>query len=721
MYHVLRYQAEYRKTQGLIDRGVYGDEESGMERVGNMELELDNKDLSKKEEDSEDNEEGGAPLDRSLSGSDNDHNDHNDHDSDHQNDFHNHRKHNRNDSGYDTLHNTPPPASPSNTSRKRSRGDLENEIKEEIKQLEESKKKKKQEILLFRKIRERNIIMDDEEDDEEAQADDEEDDEEAQADDEDEEEDEDDEDAMPIKRHTGRKHAPPVSLPIREFETVDQDEPIESVEFVEPEQRIEPVQADEPVEPVEPPKNKVYIPATRDWTDDWTVPPAPAPSPILRAVELPASSLPALPTTLLTANMVARDRSSPDDKEDGRIALAKQAAAILKCEWDHNQHDDWAPYQQILPLYPDVDTTEETVWMSTCFVPERNNTPLHPEAYRNHPHTIDRAASGGNHLMVVERLWNDAKDDYKGKPRAYQRNQPNQPRPSPPFKWADPLSAEEEKALDMASIGLIRRGRQLTSQKEAYLNMRGIEFNEKLTVDIQMSKPYLSYYDVTLYHEDVHVLRNDWLTDNNITFWEEYLEHEVLPKYPQARIVLLRATMSVMLMNSRIEDARSALPRFDQTTHIFLPISDAAIRNMGTAEAGSHWSLLLISITDGVAFHYDSMGGCNTHAARNVATRMAAVLNTPLRFRDIEDTPQQANNIDCGVFVCVLMRFLLVKRLLNAHAREKVSMSLGGKMIDAQGGRQEMLRIIENLRREAERRRSASPMHFSKKETPRIS
>jgi sentrin-specific protease 8 len=52
------------------------------------------------------------------------------------------------------------------------------------------------------------------------------------------------------------------------------------------------------------------------------------------------------------------------------------------------------------------------------------------------------------------------------------------------------------------------------------------------------------------------------------------------------------------------------------------------------------------------------------------------------------------------------MRHLLLKRLLSANAREKVSMSMGGKLVDAKGGRKEMLTIIEEYRKEGERRRS---------------
>ncbi|KAK1241258.1 hypothetical protein MKX08_001232 [Trichoderma sp. CBMAI-0020] len=218
-------------------------------------------------------------------------------------------------------------------------------------------------------------------------------------------------------------------------------------------------------------------------------------------------------------------------------------------------------------------------------------------------------------------------------------------------------------------------------------------------------KPFLSYYDVLLTIEDMKSLKNDWLTDNNIAFWEEYLEHETLPRFPQARIILLRPSMTFLLMKEPdMRHVRSALPDFNKVTHVFLPINDN--RNVAMAEGGSHWSLLLVSVLDGIAFHYDSLGGAN-YAEANLATRkLSEIVQRPIRFVNLEDSPQQENGSDCGVFVCLLMRHLLVKRLLAANAREKVSMSMAGKMVDSNGGRKEMLRIIENLRKEGERRRS---------------
>lgn len=236
---------------------------------------------------------------------------------------------------------------------------------------------------------------------------------------------------------------------------------------------------------------------------------------------------------------------------------------------------------------------------------------------------------------------------------------------------------------------------------------------------LQPNDKYLSYYDVNLTGEDIKTLRNnDWMTDNLISFWEEYLERETLPKYPQARISLIRPSMTMILLKDKnLDMVRKQLPDFQGITHIFLPITDAP---GFTAEGGTHWSLLLVSTLDGVAFHYDSLASGNITEAKQATQRLSHVLGRELRFHNIDDCPQQSNSFDCGVYVCILMRHLLVKRLLHANYREKVSMSMTGKNLDAPSARKEMIKIIEGLKREGERRRSVSPFS-SKSDTPRIS
>lgn len=155
---------------------------------------------------------------------------------------------------------------------------------------------------------------------------------------------------------------------------------------------------------------------------------------------------------------------------------------------------------------------------------------------------------------------------------------------------------------------------------------------------------------------------------------------------------------------------RDALPNFSRTTHIFLPINDC--RNPSLAEGGTHWSLLVVSVVDAVAFHYDSLHPANRDEAMTTTKKLSVLLGNDLHFLDLPDSPRQENGSDCGVFVCVEMKHLLLKKLLLADSKQKINMSMGGKNLDAMHGRREMLRIIEEYRKEGERRRSYGSLLF---------
>jgi Ulp1 protease family, C-terminal catalytic domain len=163
--------------------------------------------------------------------------------------------------------------------------------------------------------------------------------------------------------------------------------------------------------------------------------------------------------------------------------------------------------------------------------------------------------------------------------------------------------------------------------------------------------------------------------------------------------------MSFMLLQT--PDPRTvgdALPDFTRTTHIFLPINDC--RSVNEAEGGTHWSLLLVSVVDNLAFHYDSLPPGNSAEAYRVTMKLAVLLSRPIQFIHLNDSPVQENSSDCGIFVCLSMRHLLLKRLLKANSNEKISMSLAGRKVDAGAGRKEIFRIIEAFRKEGAKRRS---------------
>jgi len=217
---------------------------------------------------------------------------------------------------------------------------------------------------------------------------------------------------------------------------------------------------------------------------------------------------------------------------------------------------------------------------------------------------------------------------------------------------------------------------------------------------------YLTYYDVRLTVEDINCLKDDWLTDNNIAFYEEYLEHAELVKYPSSKIILLRPSISYLIAYAQdLSAIASALPPLREASHIFLPINDNP--NPEVAEGGTHWSLLVVGVANRVAFHYDSLQEGNNAQARDITRRLEVLLNKRLGFFGLPDTPQQENSMDCGMHVCMTMYHLLVHRLLQASASESVDMSMGNKRQDASQGRKEMLKLIEKLRFRAIR--SGSP------------
>jgi sentrin-specific protease 8 len=182
--------------------------------------------------------------------------------------------------------------------------------------------------------------------------------------------------------------------------------------------------------------------------------------------------------------------------------------------------------------------------------------------------------------------------------------------------------------------------------------------------------------------------------------------------------------MSFMLMNTPDPlTLKEALPNFSKTTHIFLPVNDN--RDVEAAEGGSHWSLLLVSVIDGVSFHYDSLQPSNDMEAHRTSKKLEVLLGKKLRFVHMDDAPQQENGSDCGVFVCLLMKHLLLRRLLKADANKKISMSMKEQHVNAHDGRKTMLSLIESKRKEGERRRSRSTSPYrnsnsKSKSPPRI-
>jgi sentrin-specific protease 8 len=118
-----------------------------------------------------------------------------------------------------------------------------------------------------------------------------------------------------------------------------------------------------------------------------------------------------------------------------------------------------------------------------------------------------------------------------------------------------------------------------------------------------------------------------------------------------------------------------------------------------------------------VAFHYDSLGDANMREAQIATQKLATLCQTSLRFLNLNDTPRQDNGSDCGVHVCMTMKYLLVRKLLQKDATQKIAMSMHGVSIHAKRGRRDMIDLIESYRKEG-RSRSRTPQGRKSSDNP---
>lgn len=216
---------------------------------------------------------------------------------------------------------------------------------------------------------------------------------------------------------------------------------------------------------------------------------------------------------------------------------------------------------------------------------------------------------------------------------------------------------------------------------------------------VPQDKMILQYHDASVYRADLNNLQEDeWLSDNNLCFAYEYLEHTTLRQFNKSRpemIQLFKPSIAYLLLHAPdIESVRSALPPAQKARFLFLPLNDNP--DVESSEGGTHWSLMVVSVYDRRALYYDSLYlGFITTAAKQMASQLSTLLGFPLTV-DAVNTPQQMNGSDCGIIVAELTA-LLLNRLVSTDGHTPVSLSLDDVVLSASAGRSFILTKILKL------------------------
>jgi len=176
----------------------------------------------------------------------------------------------------------------------------------------------------------------------------------------------------------------------------------------------------------------------------------------------------------------------------------------------------------------------------------------------------------------------------------------------------------------------------------------------------------LSYHDTLLRNSDIALLADgQWLNDNIISFWFEYLENE-LYRDVASQITFLTPQVAHLIKSatehrSLAQDVEMILESMNLSCKklVLLPINNQSTSAMQIG--GSHWSLLVFDLDKHCFNHFDSSSGSgNRHHAEQVANIVKPFTSLTQELKvSVLETPcsQQKNGYDCGVHV-----------LLNAEA-----------------------------------------------------
>ncbi|XP_065909451.1 sentrin-specific protease 8-like [Dysidea avara] len=176
----------------------------------------------------------------------------------------------------------------------------------------------------------------------------------------------------------------------------------------------------------------------------------------------------------------------------------------------------------------------------------------------------------------------------------------------------------------------------------------------------------LSYHDSLLKKSDVDLLEGaGWLNDKILGFYFEYMEKEIFESFSQdVQFITPDVTQLIKLYEASDLGVFLEPLCLPQKELIFLAVNNSeSVHQAG----GSHWSLLVFRRSTNTFTHYDSSGGMNTSVATRCANKLThfiSAASTP-KFTSYEQTPQQLNSHDCGVYTLCFAEVLCRKELLK--------------------------------------------------------
>jgi len=175
---------------------------------------------------------------------------------------------------------------------------------------------------------------------------------------------------------------------------------------------------------------------------------------------------------------------------------------------------------------------------------------------------------------------------------------------------------------------------------------------------IAPDKTIVSYHDANLKQSDVDLLKEgNWINDNLIFFWFEYLEYERFSELSSDVSLIGPPVVHIIksAAQSPTQNVEAAVilesMELSKKKLILLPINNQSTEAMSIG--GSHWTLLAYIASTNSFVHFDSLGKSdNSNHAKLVAKFVSEHI---LKKSDGDiiagECPSQKNGYDCGIHV----------------------------------------------------------------------
>ncbi|XP_057364928.1 sentrin-specific protease 8-like [Daphnia carinata] len=167
----------------------------------------------------------------------------------------------------------------------------------------------------------------------------------------------------------------------------------------------------------------------------------------------------------------------------------------------------------------------------------------------------------------------------------------------------------------------------------------------------------LNYHNSLLRQSDVKLLQNaDWLNDQVIGFWFEYLENSTMDN--SVCLVCPEVTQFIKLGSPSDTPFFVDPLNLSQRALVLFPVNDSMFLDH---PGGSHWSLLVYAGLLKKYYHLDSLIGTNLGHAKKIANNLHLPNEEVVELK----CTQQENSYDCGVFVCSNAENVIRHHLVN--------------------------------------------------------